>query len=57
VTRKAHSNFTPGKRLLVILRTGERFIDKFEDRSDRWLVFAEHGKVSMRDIRAVQFPK
>ena len=55
--KKPHSNFQPGKRLLVLMRNGEHFIDKFKDRSDRYVEFHEHGRVYLTAIRAIQIPK
>ena len=48
-----HSAVARGKRVLVVLYTGERIIDKFLDRGNGWLLLAEHGKIKLEDIRCV----
>lgn len=53
-----HKTFYRGKRVYVQLRSGESFVDRWttdasRGSAKRFAVFAEHGKIAFRDIRAV----
>ena len=40
-----HTACYPGKRVLVVLWNGEKFIDRFKDRTNKDVFFEEHGKI------------
>lgn len=50
--RTPHSSTNRGKRVWIILRSGERFIAKFEARTAKFVVLDGGRKVRMRDIRS-----
>lgn len=49
--RPGHTAVHPGKRVLVVLRNGERFEDRFMGRTDRWVEFQGRGRVQKSEIR------
>ena len=53
--RKVHTSFCRGKRVLVILRSGERFVSRYiETLRDKVLVF-EDRKVPVHEIRSANY--
>lgn len=52
-TMLKHSAVAKGKRVLVVLRSGERIIDKFLDRGNGWILLMAHGRVKLEDVRCV----
>lgn len=50
-----HTSFPHGKRVLVILRTGERFVARFDqtDYKKKHVRFVDHESVGLRKIRAI----
>lgn len=47
-----HTACHPGKRVRVKLRDGEEFVDRFIDRTDKWVFFSSGRKVPKRDIKS-----
>lgn len=45
-----HTAMPRGKRVLVILRDGTRFEDRFLDRTGRDVTFADRGRVRKADL-------
>lgn len=43
--RTPHTAVKKGKRVIVRLKTGERFIDKFMDRKGNYVIFENHKVV------------
>lgn len=52
VHRTPHTATRRNKRVKVVLVTGETFIDRFWDRTPKWVFFKERGKVRRGDIKA-----
>lgn len=50
--KKPHTATYRGKRVYIKLVDGTTFFDRFMDRTDRWVVLKEHGKILMSDIKA-----
>ncbi len=50
--RIPHTATHRGKRVKVVLRDGTEIIDRFIDRTDKWVVLKENGRVNKSDIRA-----
>lgn len=50
--RLPHTACGRGKRVKIILRDGTELVDRFLDRTDRWVLLKERGRVDKRDIRA-----
>jgi len=48
-----HTATYPNKRVLVVLHSGERFVDRFVDRKPgkRYVQLRERGRVAIEDIR------
>ena len=55
MSRKAHphTHFRRGKRVIVTLTDGHRFVDKFIDRMNKYITLQEHGRIQTKDIRAI----
>lgn len=51
-----HHGFKKGKRILLILKSGEKIIDKFVDSNSNYIVL-ENGKYNWKDIRATTINK
>ena len=49
--RTPHTAVKKGKRVKVVLKSGEEFIDKFVDRKSRYVTF-ENRKVLKGDIKS-----
>lgn len=47
-----HTATYRGKRVRVVLKDGTKIDDRFEDRTDKWVVLREIGRVMKRDIKA-----
>lgn len=47
-----HHTFYKGKRVWVILRSGEQFADRYVERRSDSLVFQDKGRIRLRDIRS-----
>lgn len=52
-----HTACYRGKRVRVKLRDGEVFVDKFHDRTDKFVIFQSGRKVSKGDIVSFSFFK
>jgi hypothetical protein len=50
--RTPHTACRRGKRIRVVLITGEKFIDRFWERSGRYVYFKKHPRVLQGDIKA-----
>ena len=55
--RTPHTSTYKGKRVFVILRDGQRFVDKFLDKKAGYIVFAGRGRVPVREIRVFTINK
>ena len=51
-----HHGFKKGKRVLVILKSGQKIVDKFLDSNSNYLIL-ENGKYNWKDIRATTINK
>lgn len=53
--RCPHTQFTPGKRVLVILHDGTSYVDVFVGKAhgDRAVRFKVHGIVNVQHIRSI----
>lgn len=54
-----HTTFRKGKRVLVILHNGERYVDRYDGKSqdNRSVRLKEHGEVRIKHIRAISVYK
>jgi hypothetical protein len=50
--RIPHTATHRGKRVKIVLRDGTEIVDRFIDRTDKWVVLKENGRVNKSDIRA-----
>ena len=55
--RTPHTCCKRGKRVRVILLSGEQFIDKFWEKAGRFVYFQKHEKVRTGEIRAFTIVK
>lgn len=51
-----HHSFKKGKRVLVILKSGQKIVDKFLDSNSNYIIL-ENGKYNWKDIRATTISK
>lgn len=52
INRSPHLCCKKGKRVVVSLRDGSRFIDKFVERKGRYIFLEESGKIPTSKVRA-----
>lgn len=52
VHRSPHTATHKHKRVKVVLADGTTFIDRFMDRTPKWVFFKERGKMRRGDIKA-----
>lgn len=48
-----HTSARKGKRVIVTLKDGTRFVDKFVERTGKGVVLEKHGLVLGRELRAM----
>lgn len=49
----AHTSTKKGKRVVITLKDGARFIDKFVEKVSRGVVLQDRGFIPARDLRAM----
>lgn len=47
-----HTSCYRGKRVRVVLRSGEVFVDRFHERTGHFIVFKDRGRIPRGDIAA-----
>lgn len=52
-----HTACYPGKRVRVVLIDGTKFIDRFQERTPKWVFFKERGRVRRSTIKAFSIIK
>lgn len=55
--RKAHTNFSPGMKVRVKLRSGHYILGVFEDRTDTYVKLRGHKGIHHRDIVNISFQR
>jgi len=55
--RLGHTAVHKGRRVLVVLRSGELFIDRFIERTGRDIRLEGRGKVAKKDLRVMSLYK
>lgn len=50
--RIPHTSCHRGKRVKVVLKNGTEVIGRFENRTDKWIVLKDVGRINKADIRA-----
>ena len=51
-----HHGFKKGKKIFIILRNGEKIIDKFKDSNSQYIELEKH-KIFWKDIQATTINK
>ncbi len=51
-SRSPHTATTKGKRVIVQLRNGDVFVDKFKDKKSKFVFFEKRGKVPIETIKS-----
>lgn len=49
--RCPHTTFASGKKILVVMRDGSRFVDKFVERTGKGMLFEQRGLIQVKDVR------
>ena len=49
---QCHTGAPRGKRIWVVLKDGTKFIDRFVDRSDKYVIFKDRGWVAKGLIKS-----
>jgi len=52
-----HTSTKKGKRILIILKNGDKIIGKFKDKKSGYIITEEHGKISTSIIKAMTICK
>ena len=52
MNKATHSWFRTGQRIMIILRNGGRYIDKFVEKKSGCMILCDHGRVQLKDIRS-----
>ena len=52
-----HTSTNKGKRILIILKNGDKLIGKFKDKKSGFIITEEHGKISTSIIKAMTICK
>jgi hypothetical protein len=48
--RSPHTSCPRGKRVRIVMRSGEIIIDKFVDRTSRFIVLEEYGRLASGSV-------
>jgi len=48
-----HTEFRKGQRLIVTMRDGKKFVDKYDETKSGVVILRETGKHKIKDIRAI----
>lgn len=57
MSKTPHTNFRQRQRVLVILRDGTRYEDRFKERTGKFVVLEGHGKIRGENIRSITIPR
>lgn len=52
-----HTSTYKGKRILIILKNGEKLIGRFKDKKSGFVITEEHGRISTSQIKAMTICK
>lgn len=52
-----HTSTYKGKRILIILKNGDKLIGKFKDKKSGFIITEEHGKISTSLVKAMTLYK
>lgn len=52
-----HTSTQKGKRVLIILKNGDKIIGKFKDKKSGYVILEEHGKIKTSDMKAMTICK
>lgn len=56
-TMTLHTSTQKGKRVLIILKNGDKLIGKFKDKKSGFVITEEHGKIRTSDMKAMTICK
>ena len=51
MARRGHVGCSPGKRVCLVLKDGQRRYGRFKDNTDRWVELDDGVRVPMRNLR------
>lgn len=52
-----HTSTYKGKRILIILKDGQKIVDKFKDKKSGWIITEEYGKISTKLVKSMTIYK
>ncbi|NBV42554.1 hypothetical protein EBR96_07285 [bacterium] len=52
-----HTSTYKGKRILIILKDGQKLIGKFKDKKSGYVITEEHGRIATGQIKAMTICK
>lgn len=47
-----HTSFNKGKRIIIILKNGDKFIDKYLGHKSGYIILKEKGRLKVNKIRS-----
>lgn len=55
--RTSHTSCRKGTTVLITLRSGDKFVDKFADKKAKFVILEEYGRLPICDLRAMSIYK
>lgn len=52
-----HTSCRKGTTVLMTMRKGDKFVDKFYDKKGSYVILEQHGRVRISEIRAMSIYK
>ncbi len=52
-----HTSTKKGKRILIILKNGDKIIGKFKDKKSGYIITEEHGKIATSIVKSMTICK
>jgi hypothetical protein len=55
--RTTHTSCRKGTTVLITLRGGQKWVDKFKDKKGRYIILEEFGRLPIGELRAMSIYK
>lgn len=55
--RTSHTSCKKGTTVLITLRDGRKWVDKFSDKKGRYIILEEYGRLAISELRALSIYK
>jgi hypothetical protein len=57
LAKTPHTKFAKGRKLHIILKSGEQRIDRYVERRSRHIEFVQSGRIPISEIRSLTYLK